>query len=50
MSKTKKNPNTFRRIKRVPSDTKKNNSSSVDTEFDIIFSRIPTHIQIPNFR
>jgi hypothetical protein len=49
MSKSRKKPDTFRKIKRVPSDTKKNNSST-DTEFDVIFSRIPTHIQIPAFR
>lgn len=50
MSKSRKKPDTFRKIKRVPSDTKKNNSGIPDTEFDVIFSRIPTHIQIPAFR
>ena len=48
MSKSRKKPDTFRKIKKVPSDTKKNNNT--DIEFDVIFSRIPTHIQIPAFR
>lgn len=51
MSKSKRTPDTFRKIKKVPSDTKKhNNNNNNDTEFDLVFNRLPTHLQIPVFR
>jgi len=49
MSKSKHKTDTFRKIKKVPSDTKKYNVAVNDTEYDIIFNCIPRNIQIPAF-
>ena len=50
MSKSKHQQDTFRKIKRVPSDTKDNRKRINDESYDVAFSRVPSHIQIPNFR
>ena len=49
MSKSKRTPDTFRKIKKVPSDTKNHNNNN-DPEFDLVFNRLPSHFQIPVFR
>lgn len=49
MSKTRKQVDTFRKIKKVPSDHKRRNETNDDV-YDVRFNHIPANIQVPVYR